>query len=123
MLFMAAFAVCLWFTQIEAELAAPALLVALCSLNFVLPLRLWRYMTYGALIGIAGVLVLMMIYVKLDLGIAVASNYQESQAIDAAVGAWKPYIFTIGSFVGGSVGLLLHHIKYSPSILSTTADR
>ncbi|BBO35711.1 hypothetical protein PLANPX_5323 [Lacipirellula parvula] len=85
MFYTASLAAVLMFTQIRAEFAAFILLSTFCTLNFLLPVSLWRHMTYGALLGIVAVILVMMIYVKLHAGVAVASNYQESQAIDAAM--------------------------------------
>lgn len=114
MLYMAAFAACLAFTQVVAYLSAAVLLIAICLLNFVLSVRIWRHLTYGALLGVVSAFIAASVYARMASGVTGPPNYQSMSLVSSYFDPLRPYLFPMGSFLGGSMGMLLYNMNRKP---------
>jgi hypothetical protein len=86
-------------------LAGCAVLVAgITASNFFLPIRMWRFLTYG---GIAGTLVATVILsCYLEFGIRGPRTYTDGRL--EVVYLARPYVVQMGALAGGSVGLAVY---------------
>jgi hypothetical protein len=118
MLLVAALSVSLTLAQLRPATNGWILAVVATALNLMLPPRAWRFVVYGALVGMVVMLVAMVVDVRLRTGIPVARNYREGAEIAAITNVWRPYILPFGAFVGGAIGFLLLNTTRTPMTIS-----
>ena len=109
MLYMAAFSVCLALCYLPfAELGGFILCVIIIVLGKFLPGRQWRYLTWSALLGVIVAFMAAAVYTRIRVGPAGASTYASNARIAAVNDPLRPYLFPLGAFGGGTIGMLLY---------------
>lgn len=102
LIYMAALAVCLTISRLSYVMGALALAAVLYALRFALPSPRYRRVSSGASFGIVGSFALLL----LVGGFVDAVSALTEREISRIVYPWLPYIFQLGAFAGGSLGLL-----------------
>jgi hypothetical protein len=109
LLYVAAFAACLTLCFLPRfEVGALILCVVVLAMRYCLTKSKWRFVTFGALSGVISATVGALIYSHLRVGVLSANNYQSMALVANALSPLRAYIFPLGSFIGGSIGLLLY---------------
>jgi hypothetical protein len=108
MLYTLVFALCLAICNIEYTTTALILCVIIALLGFVLPGKQWRYFTWGIVGGIIMAFFAASIYVRMRTGTGVPRTYALNALTSSYYDPLKRYLFPVGAFVGGSLGLLLY---------------
>ena len=117
MLYMAAFSVSLTLCYLPfAELGGFVLVVVIVVLGKFLPGRQWRYLTWCALLGVIAAFIAAAIYTRIRVGVISAPTYASNARIAAVHDPLRPFLFPLGAFVGGSIGLLLHRRESASDI-------
>ena len=125
---MGGLCVAIALTQIEFVPSCVCLVGIIVVLNFAVRARTWRCIAYGAITGIAGGILVMLLYMLVDQGRISASNYQESNAlidIDIVL-ACRSYVVHIGAYVGAIAALAVRNkrpIHPSGAVSSPNATR
>ena len=103
--YVAFVALTLALTRVEFVLGGVLLGVAVVIANFLVPIRVWRYVTYGAVLGIITAIVLLAVYVTWRFGNSGSRSFRPgaNRFIDGA----RSYAFQFGALVGGTVGLIV----------------
>lgn len=108
MLYTLVFAVCLAICNFEYTTTALILCIVIASLGFVLSGRQWRYFTWGIVGGIVLAFIAASIYVRLKTGVGAPRTYSLNALSSSYYDPLKRYLFPVGAFVGGSLGLLIY---------------
>lgn len=117
MLYVAAFSVCLSLCYLPfAELGGFVLVLIIAVLGKFLPAKQWRYMTWSALLGVVVAFMGSAIYTRIRVGWIGAPTYASNARIAAVHDPLRPYLFPLGAFVGGSIGMLLYHRHLADSV-------
>lgn len=123
---MGGLCVAIALTQIEFVPSCVCLVGIIVVLNFVVRARTWRCIAYGAITGIAGGILVMLLYMLVDQGRMSASNYQESNALIDIVLACRSYLVHIGAYVGAIAALAVRNkrpVHPSGAVPSPNATR
>ncbi len=102
---VSALCVALAMTQLEFVSSCVCLVAILVVLHFLVAVRIWRRIAYGAILGIIGGFLVMLLYIRFRLGYSTPSNYQESFAIEGISMAWRSYVVHLGAYVGAFLAL------------------
>jgi O-antigen ligase len=114
MLYMLVFALCLTFCNVTYIESALILCGAIALLGFILPGKPWRYLTWGAVFGVIAAFIAASLFVRIRVVHTNPPTYA-STSLEASVhDPLKRYIFPMGAFVGGSVGLLIFNARRQP---------
>ncbi|MBA4107184.1 MAG: hypothetical protein C0485_15675 [Pirellula sp.] len=109
MLYVAAFSVCLSLCYLPfAELGGFVLCVIIVVLGQFLPAKEWRYLTWSALLGVIVAFMASAIYTRIRVGGIGTPTYASNARIAAIHDPLRPYLFPLGAFGGGSIGMLLY---------------
>jgi hypothetical protein len=84
-----------------------ALVVDVVSANFIVPTRLWRFVVYGGIAGVAAASVALGCY--LEFGIPGPHTYTDGR-LEVLYGT-RPYVVHVGALVGGSAGLVASTVR------------
>jgi hypothetical protein len=71
-----------------------------------LPTWKWRRLAYGSVIGVVFAMFLLAGYTYVRLGRLGASNYQESNEMQAIGKPWTPYLIPVGALFGATVATI-----------------
>jgi hypothetical protein len=120
---VALFATSMFLTRIDFVVASIILTVGLALLRAVLPRADQRFVIYGAVVGIAIGIALMLAYIYWATGLTRARTYEESSRLGAISDAWRPYVMQLGAFFGGFAGLSLSRLRdRQPANASVSTD-
>ncbi len=84
-----------------------ALVVGVVAANLIIPTRLWRFVVYGGIAGLAAANVALGCY--REFGIPGPHTYTDGRL--EVVYGMRPYVVQVGALVGGSVGLAASKAK------------
>jgi hypothetical protein len=102
---VSALCVALALAQLEFVSSCVCFVAFLVVLHFLVAVRIWRCIAYGAILGIIGGFLVMMLFIRFRLGYSTPSNYQESFAIEGILQAWRSYVVHLGAYGGALLAL------------------
>jgi hypothetical protein len=108
LLYMAAFAVCLTLCYLPfAEAGGLVLGAVIFVLGAFVSGKQWRCLTWGAVLGVIAAFIAAAVYTRIRVGVISAPTYASNARIAAVHDPLRPYLFPMGAFVGGSIGMLI----------------
>jgi hypothetical protein len=100
LIFVVIASVSLALTQAPFLIGCGLLVAAVIVANFLLPLRTWRHLAYGAVLGIISALLLL--FILMDLTMTAPHSYMDGRIDMLAIA--RPYVIQIGALSGATLG-------------------
>jgi hypothetical protein len=107
LLYVALASVSLALTQVPFLFGCGLLVLVVILINVVLPVRTWRFLVYGALVGILAAVIGLVGY--LNLIITGPRTYTDGRL--EVVYATRPYVVQVGALIGATAGFALSKRK------------
>jgi hypothetical protein len=79
------------------------LIIGITAAKFLIPIRTWRFVVYGALVGIVAASVALTCYLELEI----QGPHTYTDGRPEIADRLRPYVVHLGALVGGSVGLAI----------------
>ncbi len=114
------------FTRLPFLTGCGLLILGIVVANFLVPIRIWRFVVYGGIVGIIAGSVALKVYLNLRFGIGPPTYARTGAGIRSVT-----YVFQIGALVGGVLGFAIQKVRArtafrpasGPSNPETRSDR